>query len=171
MLQTDQILSTYLIPLSEKLLSLKMKLVCAESCTGGQISASITALAGSSDWFDSGFVTYSNTAKQNCLAVSADSLEQYGAVSEQVAVQMVQGALTHSDAQFALSTTGIAGPGGGSKDKPVGMVCFAWQALSRPMVSDCFYFTGLRNQIRFLATEHALCGALRYLSRFYRGSE
>lgn len=105
-------------------------IVCAESCTGGLVAAALTTVAGSSAWFDRGFVTYSNAAKVDMLGVDASVLQQAGAVSEVVASQMAEGALRAAPlAHLAVSTTGVAGPGGGSPDKPVGMVCFglAWR--------------------------------------------
>src|SRR5690606_2324187 len=102
------------------------RLATAESCTGGWIAETVTAIAGSSDWFDCGWVTYSNAAKQRQLGVPATLIDTQGAVSEAVVAAMVRGALAHSDAQVALAVSGIAGPTGGSPDKPVGTVCFAW---------------------------------------------
>src|SRR5512140_2522540 len=101
-------------------------LAAAESCTGGWVAQAVTAVAGSSDWFERGFVTYSNAAKMEMLRVKADTLRTHGAVSEQTAREMAAGVLAHSRAQVAVAITGIAGPGGGSAEKPVGMVCFAW---------------------------------------------
>ncbi|MCC6197231.1 MAG: CinA family protein [Burkholderiales bacterium] len=98
----------------------------AESCTGGLVAGAITGIAGSSGWFDRGFVTYSNEAKQELLGVPEATLRAHGAVSEATARAMAEGALARSRAQFAVAITGVAGPGGGSPDKPVGMVCFAW---------------------------------------------
>ncbi len=104
----------------------KVQITTAESCTGGLVAKLITDQAGSSQWFERGFVTYSNTAKEQMLGVEHSLLEQWGAVSEPVAKAMAEGALSHSDADFALSITGIAGPDGGSAEKPVGTVCFGW---------------------------------------------
>ncbi|MCK5649037.1 MAG: nicotinamide-nucleotide amidohydrolase family protein [Gammaproteobacteria bacterium] len=106
------------------------QIATAESCTGGLVAKLITDLAGSSQWFERGFVTYSNLAKEQMLGVDKQLLTDFGAVSEAVAEAMARGALIHSQAQFALSITGIAGPGGGSKTKPVGMVCFGWAYYS-----------------------------------------
>ena len=103
-----------------------VRIATAESCTGGLVAAAVTAVAGSSDWFDCGFVTYSNEAKVGALAVTASTLDRFGAVSEEAARAMAQGALRSSRAQWAMAVTGIAGPGGGTPDKPVGTVCFAW---------------------------------------------
>ena len=111
---------------SKELYENNLSLVSAESCTGGWVAKQVTDLAGSSSIFDRGFVTYSNQAKQDMLGVSSDALDNYGAVSEQVVIEMVEGALKNSQADIALSISGIAGPGGGTKEKPVGTVCFGW---------------------------------------------
>jgi len=113
-----------LIEVSKKLHHNKLLLVSAESCTGGWVAKSITDLAGSSVIFDRGFVTYSNQAKQDMLNVSKKTLEQFGAVSEQVVKEMVEGALKNSRADIAVSISGVAGPDGGTPEKPLGMVCF-----------------------------------------------
>lgn len=123
-------------------------LALAESCTGGGAAQAVTEVAGSSGWFDRGFVTYSNEAKMEMLGVSAGGLKQYGAVSEQVAREMAAGALRHSQAQMAASITGIAGPGGGSVEKPVGMVCFAWATTDGVLVSRTCRFEGNREAVR-----------------------
>lgn len=118
-----------LVEKTERLLSLcrakKLKLASAESCTGGLVGGLITEIAGSSDVFERGFITYSNEAKRDCLGVSDAMLRSCGAVSEEVARAMAEGALAHSRADIAVAITGIAGPGGGSRDKPVGLVHFA----------------------------------------------
>jgi nicotinamide-nucleotide amidase len=129
---------------------------CAESCTGGLVAAALTEVAGSSVWFDRGFVTYSNAAKRQQLGVSAHSLDQFGAVSETVAREMAQGALGRSDAALALAITGIAGPGGGSPDKPVGTVCFAWALRSQGVWSETLHLPGDRAAVRLKAAMHAL---------------
>src|SRR6267378_6142195 len=103
-----------------------LKLATAESCTGGWIAQAVTSVSGSSEWFDRGFVTYSNDAKKELLGVRARTLSRHGAVSEETAREMASGALARSRAQVALAVTGIAGPGGGTRKKPVGLVCFAW---------------------------------------------
>ncbi len=131
-------------------------LALAESCTGGMVAQTMTSLAGSSAWFDRGFVTYSNVAKQEMLGVSAKTLETYGAVSEQVAKEMALGCLKscvlkHSHAQIAGSITGIAGPDGGTTAKPVGTVCFGF-AQANQCLTSTQYFTGNREEIRQQAT-------------------
>ncbi len=130
------------------LLAKKQVLTLAESCTGGLISALITDTAGSSAWFDSSLITYSNKAKQDLLKVQQSSLDQYGAVSEQVAMEMAIGALQQGRATIAASVTGIAGPEGGSPAKPIGTVCFAWTSEGLPSKSRTYLFEGSREQIR-----------------------
>lgn len=126
-------------------------LALAESCTGGLAAAAITDIAGSSAWFDRGFVTYSNASKQEMLAVSAKTLAQHGAVSEQTAIEMAAGALKQSHAKIAGSVTGIAGPGGGTTNKPVGTVCFAWSTENGHSNSSTEHFSGNRQEIRHQA--------------------
>lgn len=139
------------------------QLVTAESCTGGLIAAAITEIAGSSLWFERGFVTYSNLAKQQMLGVAQDLLIKYGAVSEPTARAMAEGALQKSAGQVAVSVTGIAGPEGGSDEKPVGLVYFAWAAQGISSVSDEQIFKGTRHQIRQAAVGHALQGVCSIL--------
>ncbi len=131
------------------------KMATAESCTGGLIAARCTDLAGSSDWFDRGFVTYSNAAKTEMLGVDAALLEQFGAVSEPVVRAMVQGALRHAQAQVAVAVTGVAGPGGGSAAKPVGTVWLGW-ATPQGVVSEVQHFAGDRAQVRAATVALAL---------------
>ncbi len=128
----------------------------AESCTGGMVAASITELAGSSEWFERGYVTYSNQAKSEDIDVSQNLIEQYGAVSDQVARAMAFGAKQNSGSDIALSITGIAGPTGGSPEKPVGTVCFAWVLANDQMISETKYFEGDRQQIRQQACDFSL---------------
>ncbi len=137
-------------------------LATAESCTGGWIAKCCTDLAGSSAWFERGFVTYSNEAKQDMLGVQAATLAQYGAVSEAVTAEMALGTLQHSRAQLALSVSGIAGPGGGTASKPVGMVCFGWAVAGGKVYTETCHFSGDREAVRLQAVEYALQGALRY---------
>lgn len=139
-------------------------LTLAESCTGGLISALITNTAGSSAWFDSGLVTYSNQAKQDLLKVKQSSLDQYGAVSEQVAMEMALGALQQGRATIAASVTGIAGPDGGTMSKPVGTVCFAWTGEHLPSKSKTYLFSGNREQVREQSTIALLLGLKEILS-------
>ena len=132
----------------------------AESCTGGLIAAACTDLSGSSVWFERGFVTYSNLAKQQMLGVPESLLIAHGAVSEPVAVAMAQGAVQHSAAQVALSVTGIAGPSGGTADKPVGTVWFGWQVAGRTF-GEHHLLAGDRTQVRAQTVQIALAGLLQ----------
>ncbi len=139
----------------EALLKRNMKLATAESCTGGMVAAAITDIAGSSEIFDRGFVTYSNAAKVEMLEVPFDLISQFGAVSEEVAIAMAQGAMLRSGADIAVSITGIAGPGGGSDLKPVGLVHFA-MAMRETTVSHVQRFGNLsRAEIRNCAVKFA----------------
>lgn len=137
-------------------------LATAESCTGGQIAAACTDLAGSSAWFERGFVTYSNAAKNELLGVPAQLITTHGAVSEPVARAMASGALAHARAQASIAVTGIAGPSGGSTAKPVGTVWFGW-ALGAHVVTECRRFDGDRASVRMQATAHALSQLLALL--------
>lgn len=144
--------------LAALLLARQLKLAAAESCTGGWIAKVLTDIAGSSDWFDRGFVTYSNRAKQEMLGVRPETLSAHGAVSEPVVREMVSGALAHSQADLALSVSGIAGPGGGSPEKPVGTVWFAWQRRGGEAVATRHLFPGDREAVRRQAVLVALRG-------------
>jgi nicotinamide-nucleotide amidase len=141
-----------------------LMLATAESCTGGWVAQVITSVAGSSEWFERGFVAYTNLAKREMLGVSTTILSRYGAVSEQTARAMAEGALTHSHAQVALAITGIAGPSGGTLEKPVGTVCFAWAVKKRDTLSRKHVFTGDREAVRRQSVTTALQGLLDYLS-------
>jgi nicotinamide-nucleotide amidase len=137
------------------------RIACAESCTGGLIAALCTSVAGSSDWFERGFVTYSNEAKTEQLGVAAALIGTHGAVSQEVVLAMAQGALQHSRAQLALAVTGVAGPGGGSPDKPVGTVWLAWawrEAAEAGMSAQaqCFQLPGDRAAVRSATVAQAL---------------
>ena len=140
------------------------RLATCESITGGGISQAITDIAGSSEWFDCGLVTYSNASKTRFLDVPETLIAQHGAVSEAVAAAMVRGALAHSDAQISLSTTGIAGPGGAVPGKPVGTVCFGW-AHGDIVHTERLVFTGDRAAVRAQTAEHALQGLLAFMER------
>ncbi|MCQ9373699.1 CinA family protein [Methyloversatilis sp. XJ19-13] len=131
-------------------------IVSAESCTGGWVAEVLTATAGSSGWFDCGFVTYSNAAKQRLLDVPVELLAAHGAVSEPVALAMVRGALARSAATIALSVTGIAGPGGATSGKPVGTVCFGWAVKGGVERSETRHFDGDRETVRRLSVRHTL---------------
>ena len=138
-------------------------LATAESCTGGWVSEAVTAIAGSSDWFERGFITYSDAAKQEMLGVSAATLARHGAVSEPTAREMAAGALARSRAQLAVAITGIAGPGGGSPEKPVGTVCFAWSRRDGALVAQTRRFAGDRESVRRQSVMAALQGILGLL--------
>ena len=153
------------VEVGRRLKGARLILVTAESCTGGWAAQAITAIAGSSDWFERGFVTYSNDAKREMLGVSADTLAQHGAVSEQTALEMACGALARSRAGVALAITGIAGPGGGSAAKPVGTVCFAWAATGSRALSETLQFAGDREAVRRQSVIHALQGVMRLLDQ------
>jgi len=146
------------------LLGKQLWLATAESCTGGWISQSITDVAGSSQWFDRGFVTYTNEAKQDMLGVSSQTLTQHGAVSEQTVIEMVQGALAKSRADVAVAVSGVAGPTGGTPDKPVGMVWLAWGMRGDAPVTQIEHYLGNRNEVRQQTVETALQGILKLLA-------
>jgi nicotinamide-nucleotide amidase len=146
-----------------RLKQLGLKLATAESCTGGWIAQAVTSVAGSSEWFERGFVTYSNEAKEELLGVRAATLSRYGAVSEQTAREMASGALERSWAQIAVAVTGIAGPGGGTRKKPVGMVCFAWARKKGETESIVLRLRGSREGIRRRSVAFALRGLLETL--------
>ena len=139
----------------------------AESCTGGWVAKVLTDLAGSSAWFERGFVTYSNRAKHEMLGVAESTLHKYGAVSEETVSEMAVGALTNSHADFSLSISGIAGPGGGSEDKPVGLVWFAWAERTnegeKVILSEQQIFAGDRDAVRYQALVHALTQLLNLM--------
>lgn len=141
--------------LAARLLHKQWLLTTAESCSGGLIAGACTDLSGSSNWFERGFVTYSNAAKTEQLGVSAALIEQHGAVSEEVARAMAEGALRHSAAQVAVAVTGVAGPTGGTADKPVGLVWFAF-ALPDRVLSEQLHFPGDRAAVRAATVQHAL---------------
>ncbi len=148
--------------LAGRLQAQHLLLATAESCTGGLIAAACTELAGSSAWFERGFVTYSNEAKTELLGVPAELVAAHGAVSEEVARAMSQGALAHSRAQVAVAVTGVAGPSGGSADKPVGTVWFAW-ATPQGLWSERRLFPGDRAAVRQATVAHALQTLLQRL--------
>lgn len=138
----------------------RLSLACAESCTGGGLAHAVTAVPGSSAWFDRGFVTYSNAAKRELLGVDPVLLDAAGAVSEPVAAAMANGVLQHSHADIALAITGIAGPGGGSTEKPVGTVCLAWVRRGGALTTTTVVLPGDRDAIRDQAIALALQGVL-----------
>jgi nicotinamide-nucleotide amidase len=140
-------------------------LATAESCTGGWVGQCLTAIAGSSGWFDRGFITYSNDAKIEILGVSAEALAAHGAVSEAIAAAMALGALARSRADWTLAITGVAGPAGGSPTKPVGTVCFAWAGAEGPVATATRHFDGDREAVRAQSVAHALTGILERAGR------
>ena len=147
--------------LAHALIQRRWRFATAESCTGGLIAAACTDVAGSSAWFESGYVTYSAAAKQRTLGVPAALIAQHGIVSEAVAIAMARGARAASGAQCAVSTTGIAGPTGGSAAQPVGTVCFGWCSAEGKAGAETRHFTGDRAAVRQQATRHALALALQ----------
>ncbi len=149
----------------QALLQQHYKLATAESCTGGCLAAELTAIAGSSQWFDRGFVTYSNTAKVEMLGICEQTLANEGAVSERIAQQMAAGAMRYSQAQVAIATTGIAGPSGGTISKPVGMVCFAWGFAIGDIMTTTHFFSGDRHAVRKQAVVFALQALLQLLDK------
>ena len=146
--------------LAAKLTEKGWMLATAESCTGGMIAAACTDLAGSSQWFERGFVTYSNEAKTEMLGVPAELIARHGAVSEEVVRAMAEGAIRHSRAQVSIAVTGIAGPGGGSAEKPVGTVWVGW-SVGGNTFTDCLHLDGDRAAIRTATLTHALQQLLR----------
>jgi nicotinamide-nucleotide amidase len=144
--------------LGERLLAARQMLVTAESCTGGWIAKCMTDVAGSSAWFDCGMAAYSYEAKQALLGVRPQTLEAYGAVSRETVVEMVSGALVHSGASVAVAVTGIAGPGGGSPDKPVGTVWIGWKRRGGYAKAELFHFDGDRDAVRRQTVAAALLG-------------
>lgn len=146
----------------KRLLVQKAKLSCAESCTGGWVAQVLTSIAGSSQWFDRGFVTYSNQAKEEMLHVAAHIIEQQGAVSEATVLAMVSGALQLSHCTYSVAISGIAGPSGGSKEKPVGTVWIAWGTQGDSHAKQ-FMFEGDRKAVRFQAVREALLGLIALL--------
>ncbi|WP_158784097.1 nicotinamide-nucleotide amidase [Pantoea sp. BAV 3049] len=153
---TDNELSQLSHEVGQLLLKRRATVTTAESCTGGWIAKILTDIAGSSQWFGRGFVTYSNQAKQEMVGVTAASLESYGAVSEQVVKEMAEGSRAEAGATFALSVSGIAGPDGGSVEKPVGTVWFGFAAESRETLAQRKVFSGDREAVRRQATAWAL---------------
>ncbi len=143
------------------------RLALAESCTGGLICATLTELAGSSDWFERGYITYSNEAKTECLGVPAELIKDHGAVSEAVASAMAAGAQDQAGVNVSISITGVAGPSGGSVDKPVGTVCFGWaiqnDSTELRVLTKTMLFDGNRHSIRQQACEYALTELVKLL--------
>ncbi|AHB04350.1 MULTISPECIES: CinA family protein [Pandoraea] len=164
MVSEQALLAQLSVRVGNRLRDERLMLVTAESCTGGLVAAAITDISGSSHWFERGFVTYSNQAKTEMIGVPAELIDKHGAVSEPVARAMAEGALLNSRAQISLSITGVAGPGGGTADKPVGMVCFGWSDRVTTVV-ETKHFKGDRTQVRSQAAQHALRGVLERLDK------
>ena len=146
--------------LGDKLLARGWMLATAESCTGGWVGELVTSLAGSSSWYERGFITYSNAAKIEMLGVPPALIEAHGAVSEETAMAMAAGALAHSHAQATLAISGIAGPGGGTPQKPVGLVCYGWALADGTLLSSTCRLDGDREEIRSRAVAAALRGLI-----------
>jgi len=142
-----------------------LMLATAESCTGGWISEAVTMVPGSSDWFERGFVTYTYISKREMLGVKEATLEKHGAVSEEVVREMIEGALARSHAQVAVAVSGVAGPTGGTPEKPVGYVCLAWGMKGGRPRSEAQRYSGDREAVRRQSVEHALKGVLAMLAR------
>jgi len=157
-LATPATLATIAATLGQKLTAAGWMVVTAESCTGGMIATTLTDIAGCSAWFERAYVTYSNEAKSTAIGVSGELIALHGAVSEPVAKAMAQGALAASVADVSVAVTGIAGPGGGSAEKPVGTVCFAWSTHVSQTVIRTRHFAGDRAEIRRQATQYAMEG-------------
>ncbi|HUL40337.1 MAG TPA: CinA family protein [Burkholderiales bacterium] len=143
----------------------KFMLVTAESCTGGGVGEAVTMVPGSSEWFERGFITYTYISKREMLRVKPKTLAKFGAVSEQTALEMALGALKMSHAQVAVAVTGIAGPSGGTLQKPVGTVCISWATRNGSVATQTAHFKGDRQAVRRQSVEHALTGVLTLLSR------
>ncbi|WP_432471933.1 CinA family protein [Amphritea sp. HPY] len=143
----------------------RIRIATAESCTGGWVAQELTALAGSSEWFECGFITYSNEAKQSMLSVPQELFCTEGAVSKAVVIAMALGAVQNSRADLSVSISGVAGPGGGSPEKPVGTVWLAWYLEGNEVESRCYHFPGERSEVRQQAVEQAIKGLIKQLSK------
>lgn len=159
----DNELQPLLETVAQKMISRHLKLATAESCTGGWVAKAVTDLAGSSNWFECGLVTYSNQSKQDWLGVDSIALEQHGAVSQAVVKAMVLGLLDRCIANIGVSISGIAGPDGGTELKPVGTVWIAWAKPGQLFEATRYHFEGDRNQVRQQAVFEALLGVLRLI--------
>ena len=163
LLNQELLTPVFIGQLADLMLKNGLFLATAESCTGGMIAAACTDLAGSSAWFERGFVTYSNAAKTELLGVDAGLIAQHGAVSEPVARAMAFGAVRHSQAQVSVAVTGVAGPSGGSADKPVGTVWFGFSVRGM-LTSELVRFDGDRASVRAATVRHAVAGLVKRLS-------
>ncbi|PIV34285.1 MAG: damage-inducible protein CinA [Lysobacterales bacterium CG02_land_8_20_14_3_00_62_12] len=163
-LTTDQELHDAAAAFGKRLLQKRWKLATAESCTGGWLAKVVTEVPGSSSWFDGAFVAYSYDAKESMLGVQRITLETHGAVSSETVIEMVRGALSRSRADVAVAITGIAGPSGGNKDKPVGTVWMAWAKGHHPPHAQLHHFSGDRDGVRRATVRVALAGLEKILS-------
>ncbi len=160
---SDEELRQLASELGDRLRARGWMLATAESCTGGWVGQLLTAIPGSSAWYERGFITYANAAKQEMLGVPATTLDTFGAVSEETAQAMAVGALAHSHAQAALAISGIAGPGGGTPQKPVGLVCYGWALADGTQMSSTCRLDGDREEIRSRAVAAALRGLIELI--------
>jgi len=160
---SDEELYQLAVELADRLRARGWMLATAESCTGGWVGQLLTSLPGSSEWYERGFITYANAAKVEMLGVSEGTLATHGAVSEQTAGAMAAGALKHSHAQAALAISGIAGPGGGTQQKPVGLVCYGWALADGTVMSSTCRLDGNREEIRSRAVAAALRGLIELI--------
>ena len=160
---TESQLTHLMTELADCLNSRRFKMASAESCTGGWLAKAATDLAGSSEWFDRSVVTYSNQAKQDLLNVSESMLDTHGAVSEATVSEMVEALLQIPSVSIGVAISGIAGPGGGTKDKPVGTVYIGWKMQDQPTIKRRFLFTGDRRELRLQATIEAVSGLIQLL--------
>ena len=161
---TDPVLYKLAEEVGAALKSRRLMLATAESCTGGWVAEAVTMVPGSSEWFERGFVTYTYISKREMLGVKGATLERFGAVAEEVVREMVEGVLARSHAQIAVAVSGVAGPGGGTPDKPVGFVCFAWGMKDGKPRSETRRFSGDREAVRRQSVEHALRGVIALLA-------
>ena len=159
----EQSLHTLSDLLGQKLLARDWRVATAESCTGGGVAAAITAIPNSSSWFEYGIVSYANSAKEKLLQVTSETLAHEGAVSEATVEQMVKGVLDLSGANIAVAVSGIAGPSGGTVEKPVGTIWFAWGLASGVINSDCCHFSGDRASVQHQSVVYAIKGLLKLL--------
>ncbi len=155
-----QMHSDFVLNLASACIAHGKSIATVESCTGGMIAAACTDLAGSSAWFERGWVTYSNGAKMDCVGVTGATLQAHGAVSEATAQEMAVGGLIQSQADICVAVTGIAGPSGGSAEKPVGTVCFAWAVRGKGVEAQTTHFVGDRAAVRLAAVEFAVLGVI-----------
>jgi nicotinamide-nucleotide amidase len=160
---SDEELHQLAVEVGDKLRARNWMLATAESCTGGWVGQLLTSLPGSSHWYERGFITYANAAKVEMLGVPEQALASHGAVSEETAAAMAAGALKHSRAQASLAISGIAGPGGGTQQKPVGLVCYGWALADGTLMSSTCRLDGDREEIRSRAVAAALRGLIELL--------